>query len=122
MGDILVVVVIVIIAGVTIVPRVLSDYRKIMNTISKVDEEMDEIDKVTDKINAIDPDLLRKAYKMIEDLTVDINGLNITALELLLRLPGLMNEFNVSSFSEIPDELNNEDLRDFVTRWVKDDN
>lgn len=116
------IIVIVIIAGIMIVPKVVSDYRKVMNTVSKVDKKMDGIDEIVDKINAIDPALLYKAYEMIENLTKNINGLNMTVLELFLKLPRLMNEFNISSLSEIPDELSDKELRDFITKLFRDSN
>ncbi len=100
----------------------MSDYRKVMNTVSKVDKKMDGIDEIVNKINAIDPALLYKAYEMIENLTKNINGLNITVLELFLKLPRLMNEFNISSLSEVPDELSDKELRDFVTNLFRDSN
>ena len=79
------------------------------------------VDKLS-KLDGIDLDSAVEAVNKLTELAESFDGLNMTALELLPRFSGLMNEFNISSFSEIPNELTDEELRDFVTRFCEDDN
>lgn len=80
---------------------------------------------VADKLSELDNIDLNSAIEAVNkftELTESFNGLNMTALELFPRLPGLMNEFNISSLSEIPDELSDEELRDFAIKLFKGNN
>ena len=60
-----------------------------------------------------------EAINKFFEFTDGFNGLNMTALDLISRLPRLMDEYNVSSLSEIPNELNDQELREFFEKLVQ---